>query len=433
MKQGDFHFLIVAFILIWVTANINLNKNWNKIIEYDIAGYYAYLPAIFIYQDLSFGFYEQVNQKYSPDKFRGDYRQKLENEKIVNKYYVGTAVLQVPFFVLGHLLTKMTGHSPDGYSYWYMVALAMSSVFYTLLGLYYFAKILDKYSINCTNKWLVLYAVTFGTNIFVYAAIDSGMSHPYSFACISALIWNFIGFQKQGEAKYLYGMAFLLGLIVLLRPINILVVLGLPIFVNSWKEIYPTFQRIIQKPSRFFGAVLLFLAIVCFQLLIYKIQTGRWIVYSYAEESFNFLKPEIFNFLFSYRKGYFLYTPLALLSFLSLIFWYKKNPYKSISIFLFLSFMVYVFSSWWSWWYGGSFSSRVMLEYSVFVFLPLAILLEKAKPNCRKILIGIIILLVIFCQIQIYQFRYYQIHYAEMTKELYWENFLRIDKIINKK
>jgi hypothetical protein len=41
-----------------------------------------------------------------------------------------------------------------------------------------------------------------------------------------------------------------------------------------------------------------------------------------------------------------------------------------------------------------------------------------------------VVLLVIVCQIQTYQYRYNQIHWSEMNKEKYWEVFLRIDKLM---
>ena len=95
-----------------------------------------------------------------------------------------------------------------------------------------------------------------------------------------------------------------------------------------------------------------------------------------------------------------------------------------------MAFLVYVFSSWWSWWYGGSFSSRVMLEYSAFVFLPLALLLERAGPGLRRVAVGTVVALTLSSQVQIYQFRHGQIHFSDTTREQYGENFMRIDRII---
>ena len=173
----------------------------------------------------------------------------------------------------------------------------------------------------------------------------------------------------------------------------------------------------------------MFLGLVSLQSILYKMQTGHYLLYSYGDESFNFSKPEIINFLISYRKGFFLYTPIALLSIFGFRTLYRENKYRAIVLSLFLLFITYVFSSWWSWWYGGSFSTRVLLEYSLFVFLPLAVLLNDSTAKIRRRLTILMVVLTLFSQVQIYQFRHGQIHYSDMTKELYWKNFLRIDKL----
>jgi hypothetical protein len=53
---------IILIIVIWVSSNLNWgNDRWEGIIKTDGNGYYAYLPALFIYNDLNFGFFEEVS------------------------------------------------------------------------------------------------------------------------------------------------------------------------------------------------------------------------------------------------------------------------------------------------------------------------------------------------------------------------------------
>jgi hypothetical protein len=82
------------------------------------------------------------------------------------------------------------------------------------------------------------------------------------------------------------------------------------------------------------------------------------------------------------------------------------------------------------WFYGGSFSQRVMIEYYAFFSILLAkTLQETRKKPVKKLFVSMILLLVIVCQIQTYQYRRMQIHWSDMNKEKYWEVFLRIDKL----
>ena len=86
-------------------------------------------------------------------------------------------------------------------------------------------------------------------------------------------------------------------------------------------------------------------------------------------------------------------------------------------------------SSWWQWYYGGSFGSRAFIDYYAYMFIPLALWLEYGK--LKKFFVPLTFLFILVCQIQTFQYQYGYIHWSDMTKEWYWDNFLRIDKVIN--
>jgi hypothetical protein len=111
-----------------------------------------------------------------------------------------------------------------------------------------------------------------------------------------------------------------------------------------------------------------------------------------------------------------------------LIFMFKKQKWTMILTLLFFAFFTYIVSSWWNWWYGGSFSSRVYVDILVLFMLPLAFMIDAARKKLHKILlIAGLFLIIALCQIQTYQYRYYIIHWENMTKEKYWDNFLKLD------
>jgi hypothetical protein len=85
------------------------------------------------------------------------------------------------------------------------------------------------------------------------------------------------------------------------------------------------------------------------------------------------------------------------------------------------------------WYYGGSFSSRVYVEYLPLFMIVLAVFLNAQSVSMKKILSNsLIVLLILVCQIQTFQYRYYEIHWSDMTKEKYWNVFLRVDRLVNK-
>ena len=70
---------VIALICLWITSNFNWQEDRSgRIIQTDGTGYYAYLPAIFIYNDLNFSFFDEVIDKNYHENNRYDYRSYFE-------------------------------------------------------------------------------------------------------------------------------------------------------------------------------------------------------------------------------------------------------------------------------------------------------------------------------------------------------------------
>jgi hypothetical protein len=164
--------------------------------------------------------------------------------------------------------------------------------------------------------------------------------------------------------------------------------------------------------------------VLSIQFIIYKIQIDQWYIYAYLNEEFNFLKPHFFNFLFSIRKGFFVYTPLFLLSILGLVSWAKFNSFQVMWWILSVTILVYILSSWHMWWYGGTFGTRVLVEYYIIWIIPLAILFQKVKRYTKIFLVMITCFFVFNGVLQQYQYRKGIIHYENMNWQMYKEAFL---------
>lgn len=427
-KTSFFTLLLSMLIMLITASNFHWGKdNWKGILEADAKGYYAYLPAIFIYQDLNFGFLDSVETKYPAPHLYVDFRAHLDHGIAINKYYAGTALLQLPFFTIGHIVTSITGGETDGYSKWYLISVSWASLFYLFLGLFYLRKSL--LHIGVKDYWvaLLLTAFLFGSNLFAYSVVETGMSHVYSFSLISICLFYLLEFKASQKLSHLFIIAGLVGLIVFVRPVNMLVLAALPFIAGSWIDLKSYLNPLLNKPIRLLNAFLLFLAFPFLQLLIYKVSTGNWFVYSYSDEGFDFSNPHFFDILLSYKKGLFVYTPIYLFSFWGLIALWKINRFRFWAWLFFFGLLTYVFSSWWMWYYGGSFSSRVYVEYIPLFALLFGFGINAIRHKWQSIGISILIfMLVILCQFQTYQYRYYLIHYSEMTQEKYWDNFLKL-------
>jgi len=417
--------IVILVTLVCVIFNTELWKKNNKIIDSDVIHYYAYLPALFIYRDLTLDF---VNNYEGEHKFTIWYEKNDEGIKII-KTSMGLSILYLPFFIIGHLSAWLLGYDTGGYSEPYKFCLLFGSIIYLMIGLFFLRKILLKYFSDWVTS-ITLFAVVLGTNLFHYSVFEATMSHSYNFSLFAIFIYFTIKWHEKPDIKKSLLIGLLAGLITLIRPTNILIVL----FFIFWQ---------ITSVSTFFNKIKLFqkkyyliIIIACSSGLLfipqliywYKI-TGHLFYYSYGSgEKFIFLKPQIVRGLFGYRKGWFLYTPMMLLAVLSIIFLIKKREAKNflLPIIVFLIFNIYIILSWWCWWYGGSFGLRAFIDSYALLSIPLAVFLDWSFSKKNFIKIFSISLIAILCAHNIFetaQYYYGAIHWDSMTKEAYWHTF----------
>ena len=167
-------------------------------------------------------------------------------------------------------------------------------------------------------------------------------------------------------------------------------------------------------------------------MLLWYLQTGSWIIYSYQGEGFNFNDPNVFNFLWSYSGGLFVYAPIFLLSLLG-VFRYllRKEYYLFLTWSGFFAVVVYVLSSWWTWKYGMSYGMRVMIEFYPLLFIPMAILLSNESWRIAIPIAAIGLPTIPVSVIQTYQYKKYILHWSEMSKSDYWKVFLHTEPQFN--
>ncbi len=107
--------------------------------------------------------------------------------------------------------------------------------------------------------------------------------------------------------------------------------------------------------------------------------------YTYGDEGFFFSRPALLKGLFSWRKGWLLYTPMMALALTGFVFLKKRIPQAFWPLLIFTFANIWIITSWWSWWYGGSLGMRPMIDSYALLALPLAAfisgLLEKKKKR----------------------------------------------------
>lgn len=397
----------------------------------DGSGYYAYLPQWFIYQTSNFDFQPEIIEKYQISDFHFKAYSSPITGNHCNKYYPGTAVAIAPFFMIAHFQAGMDGDDQDGYSRPYLFWVNISSIFYFLLGCIACFLVLRMFNIE--RFWILtsIFILAFATNLSFYSNVYIPYSHVYSFAFIAWFVYFTLKWARTGRVVHLFILAACLGMIFLIRPTNVLIVLILPFLFESNSAFLKRIKWLfsLRKLIYLLISLLLFVAFIAFQLWNIYDQSGEWSLNTYKAEGFDYLtSPKVWNVLFSWSKGLFIFAPALLLFFPGMFILFKKNRRLFWGTLLLFSVFTYVISSWWCWWYGGGLGMRPFVDLFVLLIIPISFLFQNANNIIRFILVAFVALTTFMYQVYDFQMRKNILHYDQMTKEQFFSVFMKEDQ-----
>jgi hypothetical protein len=405
-------------------TQVNLNhERWlsKKVIEQDIISYYAYLPAFFIENDLSLSFINDTSQIHLNKRY---WPNKAPNGKYVIKMSMGMALSYLPFFTLAHLYAKCFNFPTQGFSEPYQFAVLFSSLFYMLIGLLFLWKVLRMFFEERVSL-LCLFLICFGTNVFYYLTIGAGLSHTIGFTLMAAFLYYTIKWQHKPSIRTSSIIGLILGLLILVRPINVLAVIFFGLYnIGVFKLALKNRTSIIRNIV-FLGVIVVISALVFSpQMMYWKYASGQFLFNSYVGESFYFGNSHVVKALFGFRKGWLIYTPIMIFSIIGIYNLYYTHKKLVIPIVALFIIYVYVCFSWWCWWYGGSFGQRVLIDIYPILSIPLAAFLTstaKYRLVFRQGIYTALTFLVFLNLFQTMQAKYNIIHFDSMTKANYFE------------
>ena len=375
-------FMLVSVVWVYHVKVLNAPKVYS-----DGFGYFAYLPAL-LYGDFTFGFIEAGGWEHSLKLVQA-------SGGLVNKYPVGVAIMESPFFFAAHLISllrdALTGSvTATGYSKLYQYMILFGGVCYWAAGTVLLYRLLKGYlGFSGRVSLLSCIVITYGTNLFHYASYDACFSHVYSYFLFNLFLYYLCWYEerdKEGKNKVwqtcVFG--FLAGLIFMCRNTNILFVLTYVFYgVRNW-ETFKNRAAVILKPLRAVPIIVTGVVTLFPQLLYWHAATGHWFLYSYGGESFYWLAPQLGNFLFSVRKGLFFWSPVLLLSVIGMIIAFRRRERLYTGLVVFFLLIVYVSSTWWMWYYGGSFGQRVVVDFMGLFAVFIACVFERVEEQGKR-------------------------------------------------
>ena len=374
------YYLLLAALSYWLGSSLVGYDHHAKYNTSDGEGYYMYLPAFFIY-----GSFENY-----PTHTPAEYKFYPNTNKIATRFTYGVALMEAPFFFAAQISRKIQGlPTDDGYANDISVALLFAGCFYTALGLFFMDKILRRYFKNKKTVWLTLITLYFGTNLMFYAIREPTMSHAYTFCLTAALVFYLPKFYYYPplagtitpSVKITLLIGFLLGLITLIRPTNILFIPFALLFdAFSLEKIKKRLQWLLKNIKTLWLIPFVILLLAIPQMLYWHYLSGKWILNIYKEmhaQTFNWTTPQFYKILFHPCNGFLLYTPLMVFALVGIAWMTMKNELNGRLIVSVLLIIAYVFASWCMWWFGHAFGYRSFIDYYPLLGLGMAFYINE--------------------------------------------------------
>ncbi len=436
-KSGWISLLTVVLLAVSIVT-VRLAQEQRDVLTWDVFGYYLYLPANFIYDDPGLQnnqWLDKVIENYetSPTLYQ---LVDMPDGKRMIKYSSGMALLYSPFFFIAHITAHLSGYPADGFSLPYQLMITLGSILWTVLGIYLLRNLLRKF-FSETIVVITLLLVVAGTNYFQIAGIDGTLlTHNYLFTLYAWLIISTINWHRRPSFKSAVFIGISGGLISLVRPSEAICFL-IPLLWNigNRTNFKIKVQNILSHKLHSIPAILIPLLIGSIQFFYWKSITGEWIYYSYSNnpgEGFRFLPPYIIEFLFSFRKGWFIYTPVMFFAIVGILTMIRKENANVPLLIVFIIIDLWIMSAWTAWWYGGgSFSARSAVAVYPLMAIPLGYLVQwilKSRLKYVGVLVGVFLIwLNLF---QTYQWKAKIIDKDRMTGKYYLAIFgkTRVDK-----
>lgn len=427
--KNKISFVVLLFIVLCFTA-VRLCYHPNRILSYDVFGYYLYLPSLIIHHDPGLhdiSWVTQVNDQYhaSPSLYQVS---KTSGGNWAIRFYSGIAFMYAPFFLCGHLYAIFSSYPADGFSSPYQWAIIISGLFYTLLGVWLMRKLLLEF-FSDTIAAISMILLFIGSNLFFFSTLGNDAPHIYIFTLITALLYLTVHWHRSPKLRTAAGIGLIMGLIAISRASGFIVIL-IPLLwgvtnLSSFKE-----KVKLLKTNMKHVLVLVIAASVAVlpQILYWKVNTGQFIYNAYddPQSGLNIFNPRFIYVLFGFRKGFYIYSTMMIFATIGFIPLFKFNRKIFLSISLFFLATVYLIAAYSS---LVSYGWRAFIEVHAVLAIPLGYFVSSVL-QCRKVLrFAVFTLLLLIIALNL--FKSYQtasgvIDGSRMTREYYMSTFFKL-------
>ena len=333
----------------------------------DSHSYYLHVVSFFIHDDVgqydrSIAALKEIYPAYSDPRLDPYGIRPTEKGRLYIKYPVGVGVMETPFFLIAHLVAKLSPeYKEDGWSTPYFFFIGISTMCYVLIALSILFSLLTRY-FSARTAFITLLTIALATNLF-YQSTWVAMAHGFLFFLHTVLIYLTIQFYERPRIRTAIGLGATIGMITITRVPEVLTAL-IPLLWGVYNRTTLTARiQFIGKHARhLLYAFAAFALVSSIQVFYWHYVSGKLFFNPYSGETLNLLKSHLIGGWFHFSNGWLIYAPVMSLSLLGWFFLRRYYPQALVPSIVFVLLHAYVHYSWYAWTYFPGFGSRPMVE-----------------------------------------------------------------------
>jgi hypothetical protein len=405
-RSGSLPALLLVLLFV-----VSLPAVTTRLYSGDEIEYFAFLRSLWFDRDLSFdneyryfydrgiargfGFRETFLELQTPTGLR------------FNFATMGCAILWAPFYAVAHLGVagaRMFGSDvpADGFSRPYLAAIAYGSAVYGFLAVLISARVARRVVGQGSRAALVVWL---STPLLFYMYLAPGMAHACSAFVVALFVATWLRVRERWSPSGLVALAVLAALMTMVREQDAFVAIGPAVDYLAALGLAVRQRRADIARHLAVGGlagVVAFGIVYVPQAIAYLALNGRFGPAPQVARKMIWTAPHALDVLLSVEHGFFLWTPLAVLSVVGLV-WLAIRPAAGGTLgvgsarwvgglsLLIVAGQIYVNGSIQSWTQAGAFGQRRFVALTVLLVLGVAqVLASVHAATLRRILIGAI-------------------------------------------
>ena len=274
--------------------------------------YYAYIYSPIVDGDLDF---TNEFKEHNPRKhFVPNTEYKTPTGLVHNSHAVGSALMNAPFFLIGHGVAFLVEAPTDhGYTEIHTGAYNIGTIVYSFFGSWLIFLVLTQYlNFKKSESMFGIIFMIMATPLVYYTFMSPSFSHGDSFFAVSLFMFIWIKYRDIPTLRYWFFMGMCAGLIFLIRYVDIVfIVLPLLDYFIFKRNLITKISKLTSNLMVYFGSIILafsphmaYWRILYGEILPRPMPIEQYYIAGGASKKFmDWTTPHFYEFFFSLKHG----------------------------------------------------------------------------------------------------------------------------------